>query len=92
MLVKILGGFDLFVALILFILALNIHVWGWLIILLIIILAVKSLPFIISICMASIIDILITIILLLSLFFDISSIIFVIAAFAIAQKGVMSLL
>ncbi|MGB9707877.1 MAG: hypothetical protein ACPLXC_00925 [Candidatus Pacearchaeota archaeon] len=92
MLVKIMGAFDLFVALILFILAMQAHIWSWLVILLILILAIKSLPFILSFCVASIIDIAVMVILLLSLFLSINAIILIIAAFAIAQKGVFSLL
>jgi len=92
MLVKILGVFDLFVAIILFLMALNTYIWGWLILLLVIILSVKSLPFLLTFCLASIIDIIVALVLFLSLFFGISPIIFLIAALAIAQKGVMSLL
>ncbi|MCX8194020.1 MAG: hypothetical protein N3G19_01520 [Candidatus Pacearchaeota archaeon] len=92
MFVKLLGAFDLFVTLILFALALKAHIAVLLIVILIIILAVKSLPFILTFCLASVIDVAIAIILLLSLFLTVHPLILVIAALASLQKGVASLL
>lgn len=92
MLVKILGGFDLFVALVLFLLALSIGMPTWLLIILIVVLAVKSLPFVIKLDIASIIDILVAIVLVFVIFSSVNALILVVAALAIGQKGVFSLL
>ncbi|UZE93757.1 MAG: hypothetical protein IB618_03240 [Candidatus Pacearchaeota archaeon] len=92
MLVKILGIFDLFVALILFLLALEVGIPLVLILIIIILLAVKSLPFILSFDIASIIDLFVAIFILINLIFGLPTILLIIAALAIGQKGVFSLL
>ncbi|MEM4153046.1 MAG: hypothetical protein QXK80_02950 [Candidatus Pacearchaeota archaeon] len=91
MLVKFLGIFDLFVAVILFALALKFHISALLVIILIIVLAAKSLPFLLNFCLGSIIDLIAGIVFLLSLFFTLNPLILVITALVIGQKGVVSL-
>ena len=90
MLVKILGAFDVFVALILFLAAVSIFISIKLLIILAVGLAIKSIPSLSSFCVASIIDVAIIIILIVCIFTPINAIMLLIAAFAIAQKGVMS--
>lgn len=91
MLVKIAGAFDLFVALVFIVMALKVHLTLALIIPLIIILTVKSVPFVANFCIGSIIDIFAAIVLFISMFISISSLILIIAALAIGQKGAISL-
>lgn len=92
MLVKILGGFDLLVAIVLFLLALSIGMPTWLLIILIVVLAGKSLPFVIKLDIASIIDVLVAIVLVFAIVSSVNALILVVAALAIGQKGVFSLL
>ncbi len=92
MLIKILGGFDLFVALVLFLLALEVNMPALLLIVMIVVLVVKSLPFIFTLDIGSIIDVIIALMLLFAIFFSVNALILVIAALAIGQKGVFSLL
>jgi len=92
MLIKILGVFDLFVALILFLLALEVNMPALLLIVIIVVLAVKSLPFIFTLDIGSIIDVIIALVLAFAIFFSVNALILVIAALVIGQKGVFSLL
>jgi hypothetical protein len=92
MFMKILGAVDIFVALILLLLALKIHLATMFLAVLIIILVVKGAPGVLSFCVASIIDIIIAIVLIVCVFTTIPSGILVIAALGIAQKGFFSFL
>ncbi len=92
MLTKILGAFDIFVAVILFLIVLKIAMPFQLLLVIIIILAIKSIPFFISFCLASMIDLIVVIFLIINFFFNLPVFLFLFAALAIAQKGVFSLL
>lgn len=92
MLAKILGIFDLLTALALFLTALKVAIPMQLVVVLMIILLVKSAPFITSFCIASLIDIVVAVVLLVNLFFSVPVLILLIAALAIFQKGAMSFL
>ena len=92
MLIKVLGALDLLVAIVLFLLALSISIPIWLLIILVVALAVKSVPFVIKLDIASIIDVLVAIVLVFAIFSTGNALIFVLAALAIGQKGVFSLL
>ena len=92
MLVKILGGFDVFVALILFLMAVNINIHTRLIVFLIIILLIKAIPSLGSFCVGSVIDTIVVIILVISIFVDLNVLFLFAVAFAIGQKGAMSFL
>ena len=80
MFIKILGVLDIIIAFTIFLLAIQIE------------LAAKSLPFIHNLCLGSVIDFASSVILLLSFFITLSPLIFLIAAIAIGQKGVFSLI
>lgn len=92
MLVKILGVFDIFVAIILFLVALNMSISTKLIIFLIVVLAIKSIPNLLSFCIGSIIDAIVIIILIVCIFTTPPAFVLFVAAFAIAQKGAVSFL
>jgi len=92
MLTKVLGAVDLITALFLFLMAIKLTLPVQLTIVLIIVLAVKSLPFLLSFCIGSLIDVGIAAVLVLSLFLAIPVLIYLIAALLIAQKGIFSLL
>ena len=92
MFVKILGAFDLFAALVLFLIALKVHIAAGLLVFLIVVLAIKGLPSLMSFCAASIIDVVIAIILLICIFTTPPGLLLMIAAFGIGQKGAFSFL
>ena len=92
MFIKILGVLDIIIAFTIFLLAIQIELSNTILILVIIILAAKSLPFIHNLCLGSVIDFASSVILLLSFFITLSPLIFLIAAIAIGQKGVFSLI
>ncbi len=92
MIVKLLGVVDLLIALVLFLMALQVSVPFVLLLMVLVALAVKSLPFVLNFCIASLIDLCAGLIILVNMLFGMPAVILLIAAFAIGQKGVFSLL
>ena len=90
MFIKILGAFDIFVALILLMLALKFHFATIFLVVLIIILAIKGIPGLFSLCIASIIDVIIAIVLLICIFTMPPAGVLLVAMLGIAQKGAFS--
>jgi len=92
MLVKALGILDLLIALVLFLMAFNVVIPFLLLIAMVVILAAKSVPFILNFDLASIIDVLVAILIGVNFFVNIPTFLFLVVALAVGQKGVFSLL
>ena len=98
MVVKLLGGFDVFVGVVffiygIFISAFGIHILpGFLLIFLGLVLLVKGLIFVAGLDIASIIDVVIGFVIIFSPTYDMPFFIYAIVAIFLIQKGVFSLL
>lgn len=92
MIVKILGALDITIAFLLFLLTFNVEIPFPVLLIMMVVLAAKSLPFLLSFDLGSIIDVAAALFILINFFVSLPVLLFLIAAFAVGQKGVVSLL
>lgn len=91
MLVKILGGVDLAISLVLLLLCLRVEIPNMILIISVVILLVKGIS-IFTLDLASFFDVYAAILLILSIFFNVPVVLLGIAFFLVLQKGIFSLL
>jgi len=91
MLEKILGAIDIIITIVLFSMMIKVSIPFVLTIIIIIVLLAKSLPFIYNFDIGSIIDVIVAVVFLISIFLSLPIWILLIAAAAIGQKGFFSL-